>query len=109
MDYATQAAVDEAAEAIGLTAQTLRAAFPRWRIWESGGRWLASCGGSVGSWGPQSLIHPVVISGDLSGLAGQLELQEWLRSLTPDELKAAWIGGPAAVRDDNPAGRDESR
>lgn len=78
---------------VTLTIGALRKVFSEWRIWEAGGTIFASCPGMVTAIGPQSLIHPVVVATTLLGLAAQLEMQELLRRMTPDELEAVWREG----------------
>jgi len=81
----------------GITADTLRATFDHWRIFEKDGRWWAMRPGAATTEGPQSLIHPVVCAVTLGGLAEQLCLQEWLRRMPAAELESVWRDGFAAV------------
>jgi hypothetical protein len=77
----------------------LRETFPEWRIAAARGRWWAMRGGYFDiTGGPGSLICAAVCAATLDGLADQLCLQAWLRSLRPAELEAVWRGWFPAVR-----------
>jgi hypothetical protein len=90
----------ELAKLLGhVTVEMLRETFPEWRIAAARGRWWAMRGGYFDiTGGPGSLICAAVYAATLDGLADQLCLQAWLRSLRPAELEAVWRSlFPAAV------------
>jgi hypothetical protein len=75
-----------------ITPEVLRQVFPRWRVFCSGGVWLAMRRG-VQEWiGPESLLLRVVCAADLAALAERLCLQEWLDGLDAAELAAVYRG-----------------
>lgn len=93
-------AAPQAAVPVGfgkITADMLRATFDHWRIFEKDGRWWALRAGTTTTEGAGSLIRPVVCGMTLDGLAEQLSLQEWLRTMPPLELECVWRDGLAAV------------
>jgi hypothetical protein len=69
-----------------ITAEGLRQTFPHWRIFPGDGSWWAVRGG-IGRWdGPESLLLRALTAPDLTALAEQLCIQDWLDSLTAQEL-----------------------
>jgi hypothetical protein len=80
-----------------LTAGMVRDTFDHWRIFQACGKWRAFRSGMAAGEGPASLIQPVVTAATLTRLAGQLCVQEWLRTLPAAELEAVWRGGMGTV------------
>ena len=73
-----------------ITPDILRKTFPSWRIFCHLGVWWAIRGGHEALYGPQSLRRCVLTAPQLIALAEKLCLQEWLDSLSPDELAAVY-------------------
>ena len=73
-----------------ITAQDLRAVFPRWRIFHAAGAWRAIREGTAKFDGPPALIQHVHAAPDLITLADKLCLQEHLDGLAPGELAEVW-------------------
>lgn len=72
--------------------EVVRAAFPAWRIFSTGGTWWATRGGPQAWTGPESLLMRVLGAADLTGLAERLCLQDWLDRLDPVALEAVYRG-----------------
>ena len=75
-----------------ITADMLRATFPRWRIFSASGAWWATRGGIQEWGGPQSLLLRVISATDLTALAERLCVQEWLDGLDAEALAAVYRG-----------------
>lgn len=73
-----------------ITEAMLRETFPQWRIFGHLGAWWAARPGVRKDDGPESLLLRVVTAPDLTSLADRLCLQEWLDSLSPEQLAAVW-------------------
>ena len=86
----------DAAEVVVALSEQLAAArrktFRHWRIYKAGGNWWALRGGETQLFpaGPHSLIRSLLMAVTVVGLGEQLEIQEHLRAMTPDELDAVW-------------------
>jgi hypothetical protein len=74
------------------TLDELRAEFKDWRFFESGKRLFAFR--ADGSWqsteGPESLLLVAVSAPDPAALWRRLAMQEWLDSLSAEELTRLW-------------------
>jgi hypothetical protein len=69
---------------------SVRATFSSWHVGGSCGNWYAFRGGAVALSGPRSLLHRYLHTGTLLALAEQLCLQEYLDSLSDQELAEVW-------------------
>jgi hypothetical protein len=73
-----------------ITPETLRQAFPVWRIARGPGHWFAVRGGRVAESGPESLRRCYLSAPDLPQLAEKLGLQQYLDDLSPQRLAEVW-------------------
>jgi hypothetical protein len=73
-----------------LTMGLLREAFTDWRFTEKDGETWAIRPGMYDDEGPGTLIRDCVRSADPVVLGRELEDQEHLRAMTPEELEAEW-------------------
>jgi len=70
--------------------ESLRAACPGWHIGGSSGNWHAFRSGVSMLDGPWSLLRRHLHADTLVGLAERLDLQEYLDSLSDQELAEVW-------------------
>lgn len=73
-----------------LELDSVRAAFPGWHIGSSCGSRYAFRGGTVALDGPRSLLRCYLRADTLTALAGQFNLQDYLDSLSDQELAEVW-------------------
>jgi hypothetical protein len=73
-----------------LDLDSVRATFPGWRIGGAPGNWYAFRGGLAALDGPWSLLRRHLRADTLMALAEQLCLQEYLDSLSDQELAEVW-------------------
>src|SRR5689334_16069511 len=69
-----------------LDPESLRAAFPDWRLGGAPGNWFAVRGGLEATSGPRSLLRRCLSASTLSALADKLCLQEHLDGLSDHDL-----------------------
>lgn len=73
-----------------LDIESLRTAFPDWRLGGARGNWFAIRGGLEVTSGPRSLLRRCLSASTLEALAEKLCLQEYLDSLSDHEPADVW-------------------